>query len=208
MIDARLALSNSDRVNDDPSIPEIPRDQATDRVARAGAAAAEAAGLTCVVELSPGSESTYLHTLRGGTWYGVRVSCHEPAYDCSKDYEQVRLPEPLTDESLAEVIATLGQRVVHGGDVVADPAEVAVAVEKIAAVMADGRVYRDTDGTNWRWSADDEAWDVRGRFWGDAEPTPPTHRPHASVSSRIRCQVRHSHNANAKWAAEGGGSEA
>lgn len=194
-------------MSEDPSNTDNPREQATARVARAGATAAEAAGLSCVVELSPGSESTYLHTLREGTWYGVRVSCHEPAYDCSKDYEQVHLPESLSDEVLAELIETVERLVVNGGDVVADPAEVAAAVEKIAAVMADGRVYRDADGTAWRWSADEEAWDVRGRFWGDAEPTPPTHRPHASVSSRIRCQVRHSHNANAKWAAEGGRSD-
>ncbi|MEQ8848446.1 hypothetical protein [Botrimarina sp.] len=187
----------------DPSDPTpIPRDLATLQVAEAARASALAAGHRVEVECSPGSESTYVHVCRDSRWYGVRVSCHAPAYDCSIDYAQVLIEEPPTAESIAAAASRAEELAVRGGAVVADPADVAVAIAKIAAVMADGRVFRDADGTRWRWSSDDDAWRQIGRYWGDGPPTPPAHRPNPAVGARIRCQVRHAQNTSAKWAAE------
>lgn len=171
-------------------------------VVRAGRQAATDAGLTVVMEYSPGSESSYFHVLRDGLWRGVRVSCHAAVYDCSIDYQQVRVTEPFDAASVAAAKELVVAAVTGGGNVVADPQEVNTAIAKIAAVMADGRVYTDADGSRWRWSADDDEWQLRGRHWGEGEPEPPQHRPNPAVSARIRCQVRHSQNVNAKWAAE------
>lgn len=178
------------------------RAEATAVVAAAAESAALAAGRRVDVEHSPGSESIYVHVRQEGVWRGLRVSCHEPAYDCSRDYEQVLVPCPPTPEAVAAASVIAAERALSGGSVVADPADVAVAIEKIASVMADGRHFRDADGTRWRWSADEQAWRQSGRYWGDGPPTPPAHRPHQAVSARIRCQVRHSQNTTAKWAAE------
>lgn len=187
--------------------PPFARNQATERVLLAGERAALAAGYRCVCERSPGSESAYLHVERNGVWYGVRVSCHAPAYDCSIDYEQLRLQEPPAEEAVSAAEALIAERALTGGSIVADPAVVDERIAQIASVMADGRVYRDADGTRWLWSADEEAWVLRGRHWGESEPSPPRHRPHPSVSARIRCQVRHSENVNARWASEQAASE-
>ncbi|QDV72719.1 hypothetical protein [Botrimarina mediterranea] len=189
--------------------PETPSpagpDEATLLVAQAGQAAAAAAGLECVLELSPHSESRYLHVLRGDAWYGIRVSCHEAVYDCCRDYTQLRVGEPPTPEVVAAASAAAEQLVLSGGEVVADPAAVAVAIDKIAAVLCDGRTYRDDDGLRWRWVADEERWDLACRYWGDESVlTPPTHRPSTVVTARIRCQVRHTQNVTARWAAEAG----
>lgn len=194
----------------DPSETTIPlsrdpldRDGATLQVALAGNAAAEAAGYTYVLEPSLHSESRYLHVQRDGVWYGVRVSCHEAVYDCCRDYAQLLIAEPPTLEVLASATETVQQLVQSGGEVVADPAAVAVAIEKIAAVLCDGRAYRDDDGLRWRWLAEEGRWELACRYWGDESAlTPPKHRPSAVVSARIRCQVRHSQNVAAKWAVE------
>lgn len=196
-------LGYSWRVN--PSEPPVPagRDEATLLVARAGEAAATEAGLVCVLEVSPHSESRYLHVLRGDVWYGVRVSCHEAVYDCCRDYTQLRIAEPPTPDALAEAVETVQQLVLSGGEVVADPAVVAIAIDKIAAVLCDGRTYRDDEGLRWRWISDEERWELAYRYWGDeAALTPPTHRPSAVVTARIRCQVRHTQNVTARWAVE------
>ncbi len=181
------------------------RHDATRRIADAGKASAERAGLVCHLEHSPSSESLYLHTKRGAHWYGVRVSCHEAVYDCCTDYEQLMVDDPPLPDAVEAACAEAARLVLAGGRLVADPAEVAVAIEKIALVMADGRVWRDDDDLRWRWSSDDERWNLACRYDGEDEPAPPSHRPVAAVSSRIRCQVRHSHNVNAKWAAESEG---
>jgi hypothetical protein len=190
----------------DPS-PEpstaVGRDEATLLVAQAGEAAATAAGLVCVLEVSPHSESRYLHVERDGFWYGVRISCHEAVYDCCRDYAQLMISEPPTPEVLANAVKTVQQLVLSGGEVVADPAAVAVAIEKIAAVLCDGRTYRDDDGLRWKWVADEERWELACRYWGDeAALVPPTHRPSAVVTARIRCQVRHTQNVTARWSVE------
>lgn len=183
------------------------RDEATRLVAQAGETAAIAAGLACVVERSHGSESRYLHVCRDGVWYGLRVSCHEAVYDCCLDYEPLLLGDPPTAEVIATASESAAQRAVSGGAVVADPAEVAAAIDKIAAVLCDGRVYRDDDGLRWRWIADEERWDLACRFWGDESTLqPPAHRPSTTVTARIRCQVRHSQNVAARWAVEEGRS--
>lgn len=188
-------------------MPDDPhtRHDATRLIAEAGMASAEGAALVCHLEHSPNSESLYLHTKRGPHWYGVRVSCHEAVYDCCTDYEQLTVDEPPSPEVVQAACAEAARLVLEGDHVVADPAEVAVAIEKIASVMADGRVYRDDDDLRWRWSSDEDRWNLACRYHGEEEPTPPSHRPAAAVSSRIRCQVRHSHNVNAKWAAEAEG---
>jgi len=196
----------------DPLIPVSPdpinRDGAALNVALAGNAAAEAAGYTCVLESSPHSESRYLHVERGGVWYGVRISCHEAAYDCCRDYTQLRIEEPPTPEVLANATEVVQQLVLSGGEVVADPAAVAVAIDKIAAVLCDGRTYHDDDGLRWRWVADEERWDLACRYWGDESALiPPKHRPSAVVTARIRCQVRHAQNVTARWAVEAGRGE-
>jgi hypothetical protein len=89
----------------------VGRDEATLLVAQAGAAAATEAGLACVLEVSPHSESRYLHVLRGDVWYGVRVSCHEAVYDCCRDYQQLRIDEPPTPEALAQACEAVQQLV-------------------------------------------------------------------------------------------------
>ena len=193
----------------DPSTPTsqdpIHRDGATLHVALAGNAAAEAAGYTCVLEPSLHSESRYLHVERDGVWYGVRISCHEAVYDCCRDYAQLMISEPPTPEVLARAIETVQHLVLSGGEVVADPAAVAVAIGKIAAVLCDGRTYRDDEGLRWRWIADEERWELACRYWGDESVlVPPTHRPSAVVTARIRCQVRHAQNVTARWSAEAG----
>ncbi len=188
-----------------PSEPLNPvgRDEATLAVALAGDAAAEAAGYTCVLEISPHSESRYLHVLRGDVWYGVRISCHPAVYDCCRDYQQLRIEEPPTPQVIADACYAVRQMVLSGGEVVADPAAVAVAIEKIAAVLCDGRTCRDDEGLRWRWIADEERWDLACRYWGDEGAlTPPAHRPSSVVTARIRCQVRHTQNVTARWAVE------
>ncbi len=188
-----------------PAEPPIPRTEATARLAALGEATAAEAGLRCETERSPNSESTYLHVQRGDTWYGIRLSCHEAAYDCCADYEQIHLGDPPTETRLQRCEEQVVRSVQSGGSVVANPAEVRIAIDKIASVMADGRVYQDDDGLRWRWSSDEPGWRLISRHWGEDEPAPPTHRPWPSVSARIRCQVRHSCNVNAKWAAESAG---
>lgn len=181
----------------------VGRDEATLFVTQAGEAAAAAAGLPCVLEVSPHSESRYLHILRGDVWYGVRVSCHEAVYDCCRDYQQLRIEEPPTPEALAKACEVVERLVLSGGEVVADPAAVNVAIDKIAAVLCDGRTHRDDEGLRWRWVADEERWELACRYWGDeAALVPPTHRPSAVVTARIRCQVRHTQNVTARWSAE------
>lgn len=192
-------------MEDPEDAPPIERTQATATVAAAGEVAARDAGLTCLTERSPNSESTYLHLLRGETWFGIRISCHEAVYDCCTDYEQLSLTDRPTAEIASAAALRIARLVNDGGHVVADPGEVEQAIKKIASVMADGRIYKADDGTRWRWSSDDEAWMLASRYWGEGEPTPPDHRPWPAVSARIRCQVRHSHNVNAKWAAESAG---
>jgi hypothetical protein len=191
----------------DPSTPisqdPIHRDGATLHVALAGNAAAEAAGYKCVLEPSLHSESRYLHVERGGVWYGVRISCHEAVYDCCRDYAQLMISEPPTPEVLARATETVQQLVLSGGEVVADPTAVAVAIEKIAAVLCDGRTHRDDEGLRWKWVAEEERWELACRYWGDESAlTPPNHRPSAVVTARIRCQVRHTQNVTARWSAE------
>lgn len=189
-------------MDNSPEEPPITRQEATAQIAALGEAAAAGAGLRCVTERSPNSESTYLHVQRGIIWYGVRLSCHEAVYDCCLDYEQIHLGDPPTTSRLEIGGEQVVESVMSGGLVVADPEEVRVAINNIASVMADGRVYQDDSGLRWRWTADDEAWNLISRHWGEGEPAPPAHQPWPSVSSRIRCQVRHSHNVNAKWATE------
>lgn len=180
--------------------PPIDRQQATARVAEAGEAAAAAAGLRCVTQRSPGSESTYLHVLRDGWWRGVRISCHAAVYDCCIDYAQLRLPDTPCSESVANASERVRTLVVAGGEVIADPSVVNAAIERLAAVLCDGRRYRDAAGVRWRWTAADQAWRRDGV--GRVVATPPVHRPCSLVSPRICCQVRHAANVNARWAVE------
>lgn len=192
-------------VNPPEPLSPAGRDEATLLVSRAGESAAAAAGLVCVLEVSPHSESRYLHVQRGDVWFGVRVSCHEAVYDCCRDYQQLRIEEPPTPEALANACEAVRSLVLSGGEVVADPAAVAVAIDKIAAVLCDGRTYRDDEGLRWRWVADEERWELACRYWGDeATLAPPSHRPSAVVTARIRCQVRHTQNVTARWSAEAG----
>lgn len=167
-------------------------------MARRGEEAARQAGLRCLTERSPNSESTYVHVQRDQVWYGIRISCHDPVYDCCTDYQQLSLTDRPTAAIVVEAAERAERLVVEGGDVVADPAEVEQAIQKIASVMADGRVYKADDETRWRWSSDEESWTLASRYRGEGEPTPPDHQPWPAVSARIRCQVRHSHNVNAK----------
>ena len=127
-------------------MPENPhtRHDATRLIAEAGLGAAEAAGLVCHLERSPTSESLYLHTKRGGYWYGVRISCHEAVYDCCLDYEQLMVEDPPLTEAIEAGSESASQMVLEGNHVVADPAEVAEAIEKIASVMARSRRREST----------------------------------------------------------------
>ncbi|TWT99346.1 hypothetical protein Pla108_02830 [Botrimarina colliarenosi] len=188
----------------EPPTP-LDRHEATRRVVLAGQAAADAAGLECVLENSLNSESRYLHVCRDGVWYGLRVSCHEAVYDCCQDYEQVRLSERPDEAAITEATQRAEHGVLRGGDVVANPADVAVAIDKIAAVLCDGRTYRDDDGLRWRWRSEAASWELACRYWGDeTQLSPPSHRPAATVTARIRCQVRHAQNVAARWAFEEG----
>lgn len=180
--------------------------EATDRVVRAGEQAAKAAGFVAVVEESRNSESRYLHVQRDSVWYGLRVSCHEPVYDCCGDYEQLLLSRTPSEVALGEAIERAASLAVAGGRVVADPADVKVAIEKIASVLNDGRTYRDDTGLRWRWSSDESAWKLACRYDGEElDLVHPTHQPASRVTDRIRSQVRHSQNVTAKQAAEAGG---
>jgi hypothetical protein len=173
------------------------RRAATLLVARAGVIAASHAGLPCVVERSPGSESVYLHTRRGGRWWGIRVSCHAPAYDCCFDYQQLLLGSAPTDATIRRDLRRVAVMAVRGGSVVADPGEVAAAIKRLSSALAEGRPARAPDGSHWRWSEAFGTWRPDG---GSRPPgTPPTHRPHPALSPRVRCQVRHSANVLARW---------
>ncbi|MEN0110108.1 MAG: hypothetical protein AAF805_05245 [Planctomycetota bacterium] len=187
-------------MSDQVTAPPLDRQQATTLVAESGESVAADAGLPCVTQRSPGSESTYLHVLRDGWWRGVRVSCHAAVYDCCIDYAQVRLPEEADAESVRLASERVRRLVTDGGAVVADPAVVDDAIRRIGAALCDGRRYRDTAGVRWRWSSEQTAWRRVSLCRGDDEPAPPTHRPALVVSPRIGCSVRHAQNVAAKWA--------
>lgn len=183
--------------------PSVGREAATTAVVQAGESAAQAAGFRFVTEQSRNSESRYLHVLRHGVWYGLRVSCHQPVYDCCRDYEQLLLSESPDSSEVTAACAVAAASAVEGGGVVADPADVAVAIEKISSVLNDGRTFRDDDGLRWRWSSDESRWELACRYWGDeSQLRPPTEPPSSRVTDRIRSQVRHSQNVTAKQATD------
>lgn len=177
--------------------------------ARVGEAAASLAGLECVTERSPGSESVYLHvrhTRRGGesAWRGLRISCHAPSYECCHDYEQFLLPRAPTLAELRGAAVRLQGRVRSGGRAVADPRRVADAIDRLAHQLSDGRVYRDAAGRRWRWDAGSSNWSPVGPRPGKPprHNNPPRHSGTRALSPRVRCNLRHAMNAAAAWAAE------
>lgn len=187
-------------------------------VARCGEASASLAGLECVTEHSPGSESTYLHVRRRGLWWGIRISCHRPAYDCCRDYEQLLLPDPCPEATLVADMRRVVARVRVGGRVVAGPRDVARAIDRLAQRLSHGRCYRDRHGRRWRWDAAAQAWGALQAGAGrpstkqratagpaqhvGAPASPPTLRGDRPLSPRIRCGVRHEMNGSARWQAE------
>ncbi|MEM6329045.1 MAG: hypothetical protein AAF790_02235 [Planctomycetota bacterium] len=143
--------------------PQALRRRAARAVIRAGASAASMAGYDAVIERSPGSESTYLHVHRRGVWWGFRVSCHRPTYDCCRDYEQVlfdldRHPAGPDPAAVRRAAVWLAWRAPLAGMVVADPRAVTDAIDRLAAKLSDGRLYRDPAGVCWRWDAAAAAW--------------------------------------------------
>ncbi|MEN1678364.1 MAG: hypothetical protein AAGJ46_02145 [Planctomycetota bacterium] len=172
----------------------------TRRLARCGEAAASLAGFECVTERSPGSESVYLHILRGARWRGIRLSCHAPAYECCHDYEQLLIARGSTAGQLAVAACRVAWLVRHGGRVVADPAAVADAIDRLSRQLSHGRRYRDQAGYLWRLDAPTDAWRPVGM--SDERPSPPAHRGLRIVSPRVCCEVRHAMNVTAAWEAE------
>ncbi|MEO1496341.1 MAG: hypothetical protein AAFV43_04245 [Planctomycetota bacterium] len=180
------------------SIQPLNAYEASRWVTRCGAIAAANAGLECRLERSPASESRYLHVRRGAHWYGFRVSCHAPAYNCCHDYEQALLPRGPTLDRLRANAARLVRRIVCGGLVVADPALVERAIHRLGEHLTDGQRWRDRRGGRWRWDAGADRWDPDNGAAARNEASP-THRPHTRLTSRIRCQVRHAQNVAAAW---------
>ncbi len=86
--------------------------------------------LELVVERSDRSESVYLHVRRAETWFGVRIACHLPVYPCSADYQQLIVPAVLDENCRRQAEAYVGHLVRRGGHAVADPEEVAEAIEQ------------------------------------------------------------------------------
>lgn len=176
-----------------------PRD-ITATIAACGEAAASLAGYECVTERSPTTESTYLHIRRGEHWYGLRISCHSPAYHCCHDYEQLIAPRDAGETDVRRLSWLVARRAVIGGDVVANPRVVGRAIARLARRLVDGRRYRDAAGGRWRWSVERSAWTPDGGVLVHADP--PTHRPPSPVTPRVRCEIRHAQNVVAKWAFE------
>lgn len=174
---------------------------ATRQVARCGEAVASLAGLVCVTERSPGSESVYLHLLRDGVWRGLRISCHAPAYDCCHDYEQLLLRPACSRHSISMALRRVAARVRSGGRVVADPQAVSAAIGRLALQLSDGRLYRDRRGNRWRWDGSGESWSPLGAARTVAGP-PPEHTGLRPLSPRVRCEIRHAMNVTACWEAE------
>ena len=91
--------------------------------------AARQAGWECHCEQSDRSEATYIKVRRGEFWFGVRIACHEPWYACSADYLQILVPLWVESiEHLADAEFRLCEAVRVGGLVIADPAEVDLAL--------------------------------------------------------------------------------
>lgn len=171
-----------------------------ERLIHTGTAAASMAGLQCVVERSPSSESVYFHTRHGEVWRGVRVSCHAPAYACSADYEQLLVSRSTTSEELPAYLQRLRHRVRYGGRVIANPAEVRSAIERLESLLLDGHRYVDRMGVVWRWSSSQRRW----RADADALLPPPAHLPAPPVTNRVASSIRHTLNTQAVWRLEGG----
>ena len=83
------------------------------------------------VERSHPTESVYVRVMRDGHWFGLRISAHDPAYDCSADFQQLMVPEQAAGEELQQSARREIDRFVQScGRVVADPFEVQEAIQE------------------------------------------------------------------------------
>lgn len=169
------------------------------------------AGCEHVIERSNVSEATYIKLCRGGAWYGIRIAAHLPYYVSSADYEQILVP--LEIENVAEVAdaeADLVRAIHHGGRVVADPQETAVALLQALRTKRHGTIARGARRSVWRWDEHALVWRlVRVR---DRTATPqdeerlatrqPASAPEVRLTSAEQSAVRHRLNLRAEWSHE------
>lgn len=181
---------------DNPTVSE-----SVEHLVRVAVRRAEQLGLRLVLEKSDLSEARYLHLLRQATWFGFRIACHLPHYDCSADYHQVIVPFDSEPNLLQRTEAYLQEALRQGGQVVADPAEVTVEIEAEEYRRVDGFLASDGEGNRWRWIASSARW-IPEASLHRSRSTGPAFTPVVKLSSHQRCAIRHRLNHRAKWTFE------
>lgn len=164
------------------------------------------AGYPMIVERAGGSESTYLHIRREGFWFGIRMSTHRPAYQCSLDYDQVLFQNEDCDVASENIFEHLRQHVLYGGSVVADPSEVRRQIIIAEIQGADG-VIRELNGVDWSFDATSMCWRCDGQTANEGSEITrvPSFLPRAELSVGETAALRHRENQREKWvAAESG----
>lgn len=164
------------------------------------------AGYPMIVERAGGSESTYLHIRREGFWFGIRLSTHRPAYQCSQDYDQILFQNEDCDVASEIIFEHLQRHVLHGGSVVADPSEVRRQITIAEIQGADG-VVRELDGVDWWFDAASMCWqcDDPAASQGREVTRVPSYLPRTELSVGETATLRHRENKREKWtAAESG----
>lgn len=159
----------------------------------------------CTVEFAAGSESTYVHVLRNGFWYGIRMSSHLAVYGCSRDYAQLILPKSLSDRSLRAAADVIASQVCAGGLVVAAPQDVRREMLLAEVLGADGGLHETDDGVIWKWSAKQRAWQRMDH--GSDESCEPPFIPRQALSTGESAAIRHRMNQREKWVASERGVE-
>lgn len=160
------------------------------------------AGYPMIVERAGGSESTYLHIRREGFWFGIRMSTHQPAYQCSLDYDQILFQNEDCDVASDNIFEHLQQQILDGGSVVADPSEVRRQIIIAEIQGADG-VVRELNGVDWSFDAASMCWqcDCHAANEGSEITRVPSFLPRAGLSVGETAALRHRENKREKWAA-------
>lgn len=168
-------------------------------------------GYEYTIERSNVSEATYVKLRRDDTWYGIRIAAHVPYYASSADYEQILVPlEVLGAAEVAEAEAHLVRAVHHGGRIVADPQETAIALLQALRAKRHGAVVRGEQRTVWRWDENVLTWrlvrvDDRPAAPADEEllaQNHPGNAPEVHLSSAEQSAIRHRLNLRAEWSHE------
>lgn len=89
--------------------------------------------LELIIERSGGSEARYLHIRQGDTWFGIRIAAHFPVYACSRDYFQVFLDDPPSDQTIDYSKRQLTKLVLECRQAVADPSDVTYVLAQYEA---------------------------------------------------------------------------